>query len=815
MTHRRKTYRFGWRACAAALWMAALAACADDGWMEGAANGGEGLSAYRERMVESRATQPDTWFDEGTKYRIWVTQAESETPDVETGGENGYVGTETVRTDGTHYIEFRAVEGSAERDFYGFTSGDGTVPAERSVNGTYEIARPEGGDYTDYLRGKLAHPYEGAEQQGGILQMPFRHIMSQVCVEVSKSTEVKGEIEVVSVELMGNAEGGGITSEGSYKVYDNIFTFGELATRVLPAKAGALPDDGTTVGIDTVLIFPTFENDSAAETATDAPLTYLRVKFKDDPDKEVYPEFDTDSEGNKQIVVAVYNANTNKPLVFRQNHSYTLHVTFITDQQRVVTLVPQVYNWIEKEGTAENGWMTAEDLGQPVTFNGLLWSDRNLGATSGNPTRSVGDWYNSLGYIYQYGRNIPYYPFTVTTQGSKAIIDYETPADTAFQLRRPIYPLVNPESWGLASPLQTSQVAIISDGSLFDDLVWDLDASQSDGYFGYYNNQKAYSLSNNDWAENTNTPCPPGWRLPTLSEFMGILPSSSFAGNITFRRFNGNEGGNGGWIAMGSDDVGEKEPNFSVAFSERNIGNMTETTTSREAAYKGYFPYIYREEKDDLKDGSRARGVYVLSMAEGDRTHISNREGKKWLNRPKEGDYRNGSYDFNWGVIYGIKNQGTSRAYRMRWSIKLMTDETPEVANDGRLIYQNNPFRGVLVIERFEATATDDFEPDANRSYEASVKSYDWEHPVAVMYLPIGGICDSWSIGEFGGIANIGTEVWYATSETSETDETNENRKKIVWIKFAGSSCKDSQAISTTDRSQLAAAIFIRPVRDF
>ena len=144
--------------------MAALAACADDGWTgEGAANGGEELSAYRKRMVESRATQPDTWFDEGTKYRIWVTQAESETPDVESGGENGYVGTETVRTDGTHYIEFRAVEGSAKRDFYGFTSGDGTVPAERSVNGSYEIARPEDGDYTDYLRGKLAYPYKGAE----------------------------------------------------------------------------------------------------------------------------------------------------------------------------------------------------------------------------------------------------------------------------------------------------------------------------------------------------------------------------------------------------------------------------------------------------------------------------------------------------------------------------------------------------------------------------------------------------------------------------------------------------------------------------
>ena len=785
--------------------MAALAACADDGWTgEGAANGEEGLSAYRERMVESRATQPDTWFDEGTKYRIWVTQAESETPDVETGGENGYVGTETVRTDGTHYIEFRAVEGSAERDFYGFTSGDGTVPAERSVNGTYEIARPKDGDYTDYLRGKLAYPYKGAEQQGGILQMPFRHIMSQVCVEVSKSTEVKGKIEVVSVELMGNAEGGGITSEGSYKVYDNIFTFGELATRVLPAKAGALPDNGTTVGIDTVLIFPTFENDADAEMTTDAPLTYLRVKFKDPGD--VYPKFYTDNDGNKQIVVAVYNANTNKPLVFRQNHSYTLHVTFITDQQRVVTLVPQVYNWIEKEGTAENGWMTAEDLGQPVTFNGLLWSDRNLGATSGNPTRSVDDWYNSLGYIYQYGRNIPYYPFDLANSGDK--LYEETSAKVAYQNNSLVYPVINPDSWGLDMDLLKKEGAkgawYINPTPTQTGLVWDLnidrvhDLQNNPGFadFGYYNKED-YSLEilkdyDNDWANNTNTPCPPGWRLPTLSEFMGILPSSGYAGNITFRKLTGTVADNGAW-----ESAKENEPNFETEFSAESLKNWT---FNGEQVYFGDYPYIFREETDDLRDSSGRVGQYVLSMAEGDRVRVKNTN--KWLGRD--------SIDFNWGVIYGIKNKGTNQAYRIKWSIRLMTDETP-TAEDGGLVYTNDPFRGVLVIERFEASAEDHFWAEGN-DYGPSVRSFDWEHPVAVMYLPIGGYCDATS--SKGEIENVGTEVWYGTSETAGTVD-GVPRKKMVWIKFAGFSAKWSQTIFTTDRSTLGAAIFIRPVRDF
>lgn len=286
-----------------------------------------------------------------------------------------------------------------------------------------------------------------------------------------------------------------------------------------------------------------------------------------------------------------------------------------------------------------------------------------------------------------------------------------------------------------------------------------------------------------------------------MTEFMSILPSSGFAGNITFRRFNGNVGDNGDWTAINNQDA---EPNFESAFSKERIGEMTETPNSSTPAYKGFYPYIYREEKDDFHDGSNIRGQYVLSMAKGDRTQVKNNYG--WLGR-------NASYNFNWGVIYGIKNQGTARAYRMKWSIRLMTDNPPttnkEPDGSQSLVYPNNPFRGILVIERFMASQTDEFVPDQDGSYEASLLSYDWEHPVAVMYLPIGGCCDAeWFEGKIG---NVGSEVWYATSELSETN----GRKKIVWIKFAGSSSSSSQTITTSDRSQLGAAVFIRPVRDF
>ena len=838
---KRKTYRLMKRACLAFLCGGLAWACAKDELsVAGGVNGGGGLAAYREQVV-TKAAQPDSWFAEGTEYRIWVTNRGTTTPDMpnDNAQGNGYVGTETVREDDVHYINFRPVEGNVERDFYGFTSASQEAPEAKKVNETYRIERTDGADYTDYLRGELIYPYGGAIMKGGILQMPFKHIMAQVCFQASMSTDVKGKIEIVSVELLGDKEGKtGITKSGTYQVYENEFTFdGEEIRTAQPANPLALSEKAGV--IDTLLIFPTYKTEKEAETAEaqpeNAPVTYMRITFTDKDG--VYKEFGKDDDGNKQITLPIYNANTNDPLVFRQNHSYTLHVTFITDQQRVVMLVPQVLNWIEKEGTEDTGWMATEDLGQPVTFNGLLWSDRNLGATSGNPTRSVEDWYNSLGYIYQYGRNIPYYPFTVNEngKGSGNYTVYDTPADEAYQNNRLIYPVINPESWGVEGAMggegrwYIHPVTNQNNGN--PGLVWDLDGerfqklyARDPGYadFGYYNLSGDYKLSyldgyQGDWLNNTNTPCPPGWRLPTLSEFMSILPSSSFAGNITFRRFDGTMGGNGGPIAMGRDDAErDREPDFESAFSQRRIEEMTDPGNRNQPAYEGYFPYIYREENDDFQDGTDVKGQYILSMADEDRIQIRNRkeiEGLEgWLGRDID---RNGdSQDFNWGVIYGIKNQGTARAYRMKWSIRLMYEGQPTKYDDGSMEFaaEDNPFHGVLVIERFEATKEDTFEPERRESYGDVLKKYDWEHPVAVMYLPIGGICDAeWSKGK---MANVGSEVWYATSETAE-DNGGTARKKIVWIKFAGSSCKDSQAISTTDKSQLGAAIFIRPVRDF
>ena len=549
-----------------------LMSCTDEDWSSnGNTQKGIVLSPYKEKQV-SRAMEPgDEYFKESTKYRIWIMNQGGSTPEESTEEETGIVATETRRGD-IPIIGIRPIEQTTP-DFYGFTQNSQTdVPEAKAVTGTYPIELQPDGDYIDYLRGELKAPYEDSDYaQGDILQMPFKHIMSQVTFQVSKDTELETDIRLVSIEMVGTTDPEGITSDGTYQVYTNEFVFREKEIRLVDGNEMEVPsaDLGSdNVGkVAKILVFPTFE--TATDEQREIPLTYLRVTFKDS--KNYYGI--SDDEGNSTVLVPIYNTitsveGTTDALEFRQNYAYTLHIAFSSDIRRVVTLVPKVYEWIEGEGNEKNGYMQEQDMGQPVTFNGVLWSDRNLGATSGDPTRSVDDWYNSIGYVYQYGRNIPYFPYDY----KNGVIDYTTPASEALGTNgRKVYPVIDYEAWG--NNINRNLLGPNTDSG---NLVWDLTSAQEDvgnKNFGYYNSEN-YRLTylngyNNEWAENKKTPCPPGWRLPTVRDFMGIMPSSGFSGNITFRRFTGISD-NGSW--QGDDQELQED-----VFSADRIDEYTDT----------------------------------------------------------------------------------------------------------------------------------------------------------------------------------------------------------------------------------------------
>lgn len=143
---------------------------------------------------------------------------------------------------------------------------------------------------------------------------------------------------------------------------------------------------------------------------------------------------------------------------------------------------------------------------------------------------------------------------------------------------------------------------------------------------------------------------------------------------------------------------------------------------------------------------------------------------------------------------------------RVKWEVKLQSVKSPQEV-DGVQVY-GEPFRGVLVISRYQTSKDDYFTADENGSYEAALDKYDWENPVEQLSLPIGGYIDSWSKGHLG---NIGTEAWYAISNR---DGINENYlKNIFWFKYCGTNASSQTAI-ISDKSLMVGAVQVRCVRD-
>lgn len=206
---------------------------------------------------------------------------------------------------------------------------------------------------------------------------------------------------------------------------------------------------------------------------------------------------------------------------------------------------------------------------------------------------------------------------------------------------------------------------------------------------------------------------------------MGIMPGSDYAGNLTFRIYKTPTGG--GW----RPDNTEKEHDFAEDFKANGTGITTIakplTPMIREdgekVAYFGAFPCLYREEQNDPLDGYKS--CYILSMCEDD--WVRALDGSKRLR--KEDDFV-----YNWGVIYGIKNVGTAKAYRVKWEIKLVgkhttikniTSAAQYCTNSNTTQYEkvtgekyDDGLYGVLVISRYPATQNDNFRPAANGSYE-------------------------------------------------------------------------------------------------
>lgn len=314
------------------------------------------------------------------------------------------------------------------------------------------------------------------------------------------------------------------------------------------------------------------------------------------------------------------------------------------------------------------------------------------------------------------------------------------------------------------------------------------------------------------WLNPETQPCPQGWRLPTIEDFMGIFPSSPHAGNFTFRILERKTSPLYGPYSLYS------EPIFAEVYAPGGAGLTTvcpELTMMTDddgnlVTYFGSYPCIYREEYDDPEKG--AKSCYVLSMYEDEKEGISD-----WT-RALDGSGKLRSdvnYVYNWGVCYGIKHQGTNKAYRIKWEIKMAGEYEPVLLNaqthgkqyDGKM-GQNYPeeFYGVLVISRYPASSTDDFKPDEEGSYTWVAKNKEWwANPAEVLYLPLCGLAGRWDGGH---LYYIGSESRYGTSSPNGS-----STRWIANIKIAGGG-SSSQLVTITGNHSRWDATSIRPVRN-
>lgn len=154
------------------------------------------------------------------------------------------------------------------------------------------------------------------------------------------------------------------------------------------------------------------------------------------------------------------------------NTAYTVKLQAQAQEIKMECALQTVEEW--KDGADIAGVITVDPAvpSDLIPFNGLLWMDRNLGAT----TADLEDWDNAIGDFYQWGRNTAF-----SATGQIETISGPLTAETA------------------ASDENISKFITLMKGD------W-LDGSDD-----------------SRWQSAASQPCPEGYRMPTVADFMGIF----------------------------------------------------------------------------------------------------------------------------------------------------------------------------------------------------------------------------------------------------------------------------------------------------
>lgn len=501
-------------------------------------------------------------------------------------------------------------------------------------------------------------------------------------------------------------------------------------------------------------------------------------------------------------------------LYLRAGYSYTVRISFLEYGVFIVTQIPQKVRWIHGEGK-ENGVGDGSDgvfdyqqlaTGNPVYFGGSVWMDRNLGAEEWDASDPETDPDRLQGYYYQPGRNVPYWPFyqygynsstplptwrdrwkvpLVNSEGSgypdgkmrffPILPDYmvETARTKWYRLNED--PQEARWQWGAGDVLSNYQHAAneVVEKEVYD--KWTNGGANSQTYM------RAAKYPRKRWEDGpSQQPVPPGWRVPTMDDYLQIYPSCSAAGNYAF--MNGPTGDDLQWSAGMNQLSNESVLRVCIPFYRPGMPKPSAIKADKQGnpylpcynlwkqlhekyGESGNYPSARTWNAPDVEyvkgfcpayDPAPGQVSVYLIVRKQDAigSCIEPEEIRQEIAKKPAGNLDLNSIK-KWGTVYAIKALHTPEAYAMRWRLEV----SPKVQT---LLNGRKAPVFYLRIDRYKLSDPVNATLDA-LNYEHLV---DWSNPSATMFLPITGMANLKE--NKAGMYYYGIESVYLTSTMTD-----------------------------------------------
>ena len=685
-----------------------FASCAKEGMEQGgnAPKGAVQITSFRQQVF-TRADVDEVDFPAGTTYTLLAVDAAQPTKWRNAAGfaKVPQEGVEAV-VGGVHKIDYEPLSlyrHNEKLDFYGllYNVPKDTEPAAVApvlntpiadgTNPTITIGE------TDGLLKDLMHSNEakGKSSSDGIVQLPFEHALAAVNFMIGKQDEQFDperdrqlqHVKVTKIVLKN------VAKQATMDVKTGVWTPDVTEDRVVYENGTgfAIPEISTEIGPKDYLVFPTYGEQVSVEVSLAGLEQYNGSGYE--PMNKTFESTGLvvkDGECTVSYDLKRFDDVSGEVvdnLTFDRNHKYQLAIFVMRDNVRIVAISPQVYDWLDVNlDLATDPRVTT--LGQPITFGGTVWMDRNLGAKSADCEK---DWLRTVGYYWEYARNIPFIldfdvfkrkgykvsndnvivysngsTVAATVGASPAWPDYfvytydnhgrkvsQFGHETAMQL------LAHPENAG-KTDRQVVAIDPGDEGSYA--YIWVRGTSN----WSYWYDTQAHEFTNTYWYTTENQPVPKGWRLPEPKDVYSIMPEETFNWYATSPRFN---------------VVGLPDPKSTSGTAQTYAGD-----------YK--YQFIYGNIKVD--PNANPSSEYSAPIRNND---LKTR-------------------------LYGIKHQGTDKAYR--YMIEMHTSNVPN----------GNYVR----FSQFPASSRDVFKSTGSGdSRRWNLHKFDWEHPSAYLDFPMTG----------------------------------------------------------------------------